>query len=460
MRCNALKLTMLILQRKEFDKMKKISFLLLLLSVGCLFTSCGKKDGIYFLNFKPESADIYEEIADVYEKETGVPVRIVTAASGTYEQTLKSEIVKKDAPVIFQINGPIGYAAWKDYCLDLSGSALYEHLTDKSLAIKDGEGVYGIPYVVEGYGIIYNEAITDKYFALSNRATNYSSMSDIRSFRDLKALVEDMTANKGALGIDGVFAATSLKSGEDWRWQTHLANVPLYYEFLDKNVDLSNPATYSEVAFSYHNNFKDLFDLYINNSTTDPKLLGSVQVADSMAEFALGECAMVQNGNWAYSQIADVSGNTVKAEDVHFLPLYMGISEEESQGLCTGTENYFAINKNASKEQQDAALAFLEWLFTSETGKEYVTKKLDFIAPFDTFTDADKPSDPLSREVSEWLEKEETYNIPWNFTVFPGQNFKSDFGAALLQYAQGNKTWNDVKDTFVRRWKEESKLTG
>lgn len=437
--------------------MKKAFFLALLLALSTLLGSCGRRnEGVYFLNFKPESADAYEEIVKVYEKETGASVRVVTAASGTYEQTLKSEIAKKNAPVIFQINGPVGYAAWKDYCLDLKDSAIYKHLTDKSLAIKEGEGVYGIPYVVEGYGIIYNDEITDKYFALKNRATTYASMDDIRSFRDLKALVEDMTAHKADLGIDGVFAATSLKSGEDWRWQTHLANVPMYYEFLDKNVDLSNPATYKDVEFKYSQEFKNLFDLYIQNSTTDPKLLGSVQVADSMAEFALGKCAMVQNGNWAYSQIKGVDGNVVAADDVHFLPLYVGTSEEESQGLCTGTENYFAINKNAPKEQQDAALAFLEWLFTSESGKKLVNEKLEFIAPFDTFTDADKPSDPLSREISDWLEKEDVYNVPWSFTVFPGQNFKSDFGAALLQYAQGVKSWDEVKRVFVQRWKEES----
>lgn len=435
--------------------MKKILFLVLLCLVGVLLPSCGKRDGVYFFNFKPEIAEKYEEIAKIYEEETGVPIRVVTAASGTYEQTLKSEIAKKDAPAIFQINGPVGYAAWKDYCLDLSQSELYKHLTDKSLAITDGEGVYGIPYVVEGYGIIYNEEITDKYFALANRGTAYKSMDEIRSFSALKAVVEDMTAHKGELGIDGVFASTSLKSGEDWRFHTHLANVPVYYEFLDSGVDLKDPKTYQNISFSYSDGFKNLFDLYINNSVTDRKLLGSKQVSDSMAEFALGRCAMVQNGNWAYSQISSVGGNTVKADKVHFLPLYIGTAEEESQGLCTGTESYFAINKNVSPEIQAKAQDFLTWLFTSETGKGFVTEELDFIAPFDTFDEGDKPKDPLSREVSEWLEKEEVYNVPWAFTVFPGQNFKNDFGAALLQYAQGTVSWDQAKETFVRRWKEE-----
>lgn len=441
--------------------MKKTIFLVLfLLAVGCCFTSCGKDEGVYFFNFKPEIAEEYEEIAKVYEKETGVPIRVVTAASGTYEQTLKSEIVKKDAPVIFQINGPVGYAAWKDYCLDLSGSMLYSHLTDKSLAIRDGEGVYGIPYVVEGYGIIYNEEITDKYFALTDRATTYESMEDVKSFAALKAVVEDMTAKKAALGIDGVFAATSLKSGEDWRWHTHLANVPVYYEFLDGDVDLTDPADYAELSFAYGEQYRNLFDLYLKNSTTDPKLTGSKQVSDSMAEFALGKCAMVQNGNWAYGQIADVAGNTVEADNVKFLPLYMGVSEEESQGICVGTESYFAINKNAPADKQQQALDFLNWLFTSETGKTFVTEKLGFIAPFDSFDEDDRLEDPLANQVSEWLEREDVYNIPWQFTVFPGMDFKNDFGAALLQYAQGNKTWDEVKQVFVNRWKEESAALG
>ena len=441
--------------------MKRTIFLFLfLLGFGLSLCSCGKDDGVYFLNFKPEIAEEYKEIAAVYEKETGIPIRIVTAASGTYEQTLKSEIAKKNAPVIFQINGPVGYAAWKDYCLDLSGSALYSHLTDKSLAIRDGQGVYGIPYVVEGYGIIYNKEITDKYFALTDRATTYNSMEDITSFAALKAVVEDMTAKKSQLGIDGVFASTSLKSGEDWRWQTHLANVPIYYEFLDKEVDLTKPSDYKEVSFAYSEQYRNLLDLYLKNSTTDPKLLGSKQVADSMAEFALGKCAMVQNGNWAYGQIAEVSGNTVKAENVKFLPLYMGVSEEEAQGICVGTENYFAINKNVSADKQQQAMDFLNWLFTSETGKTFVKEKLGFIAPFDSFKEEDRPDDPLARQVGEWLDKQEIYNIPWQFTVFPGSEFKNDFGAALLQYAQGSKSWDEVKQLFVTRWKEESAALG
>ena len=439
--------------------MKKIKIILFVFSILfalCMLSSCASnEEALYYLNFKPEIADVYNKIAVDYEKETGNRLRVVTAASGTYEQTLKSEIEKKDAPTLFQINGPRGYSAWKDYCLDLSNTALYQSLTEESIAVKEGEGVYGIPYVVEGYGIIYNKALTDAYFALSNRQTTVNSMEEINNFSKLKTVVEDMTKHASELGIKGVFASTSLKSGEDWRWQTHLANIPIYYEFLDRDVDLTGSGT-KTVDFRYAENFKQIFDLYINNSCTDKKLLGSKQVSDSMAEFALGQCIMVQNGNWAWSQISEISGNKVRAEDIRMMPIYMGLPGEEMKGLCIGTENYFAVNKNASPEKQKAAFDFMEWLFTSETGKKYVTSELEFIAPFDTFSDEEAPNDPLAREVARSMADTEKTAIPWCFTVFPSQNFKSDFGAALLQYAQGTKSWDDVVRLFVTRWEAES----
>ena len=408
---------------------------------------------IYYLNFKPEIAPVYEQIAAEYLKETGITLKVVTAAAGTYEQTLKSEIAKADAPVLFQINGPVGYAVWKEYCADLKDTELYKHLTDKTIAVTDGTGVYGIPYVVEGYGIIYNNAIMNAYFALPDAKA--TSMAEINNFATLKAVVEDMTAKKDQLGIEGVFSSTSLKPGEDWRWQTHLANVPIFYEWRDNNVSLASDAT-KTITFKYADNFKNIFDLYLNNSVTDPKLLGSKSVDDSMAEFALGHSAMVQNGNWAWGQISGVDGNTVIAEDVKFLPIYTGVAGEEKQSISVGTENFFAINAKASPEKQKLAEDFIYWLFSSDAGKVFVVKDLGFIAPFDTFTESEKPTDPLAKEVMRYMADTTLYNVAWNFVKFPSQTFKDDFGAALLQYAQGNKPWDEVNNLVVTEWATES----
>lgn len=445
--------------------MKKIISILTVAVLLFTVSACGKKDTtdknnakadntVYFLNFKPEVADIYKEIAQKYEAETGVKVKVVTAASNTYETTLKSEIAKSDAPTIFQINGPVGYQSWSKYCKDLSDTKLYDYLSDKELAIKTAEGVFGIPYVVEGYGIIYNNAIMDKYFALKDKAVTISKAEEITNFKLLKEVVEDMTKHKQELGIDGVFASTSMSGGEQWRWTTHLLNMPVYYEMKDKSDDSAITSAYSakNIDFKYSENFKNIFDLYVNNSTTEKGLLSGKSVENSMAEFALGKAAMVQNGNWAWDQISKVSGNTVKADDIKYLPLYIGIDGEEKQGLCIGTENYLAINKNVSEEKQKSSVAFLEWLFSSKTGKDYVVNKLNFISPFNTFDDNEKPDDPLAREVISWMEKDKT-TVEWVFNSFPSLDFKDDVGNALLEYVQGSKSWEDVEKATKDSWK-------
>lgn len=408
-------------------------------------TGTGK---VYYLNFKPEVDEAWQEIAAAYTEATGVEVKVVTAASGTYEEVLRTEIAQEQPVTLFQINGPVGYQNWKDYTADLTDTDLYAALSDKSLAVtgEDG-GVYGVPYTVEGYGIIYNDAIMRAYCETEGAVV--ASADEITNFDTLKAVAEDMQAKKDDLGIDGAFASTSLLPGEDWRWQTHLANIPVYYELQDKGV-----SDITDLELTYADNFKNIFDLYINNSTVAPGLLGSKSVTDSMAEFALGQCAFVQNGNWAWSQVADVEGNVVTEEDIKFLPIYTGVEGEENQGLCIGTENFWCINSQASAEDQQATADFVNWMISSAEGKNYMVNTLGNMAPFSTFADDEKPTDPLAQAVLASMESGKT-SVAWCFTIFPSQTFKDDLGAALLEYCNGNMDWNGVVDTFKTRWAEE-----
>ena len=323
-------------------------------------------------------------------------------------------------------------------------------MLDNEQAIRDGDGVYGIPFAQEGYGIIYNDAIMQKYFALPDKAVDIGSTQEITSFATLKAVVEDMTAKKDVLGIDGVFASTSLKPGEDWRWQTHLANVALTAEYREDNLTAPD-----EIKFTYSENFKQMFDLYLNNSCTEPQMLSSKSVNDSMAEFALGRVAMVQNGNWGWGQIQEVEGNMVSEENIKFLPIYMGLPGEENQGLCIGTENFMCVNAKASEADRQATIDFMEWLFSSDEGKAHVINDLGFITPFKTFTEEERPTDPLAQEVLRYMGNADIQNIPWNFTTMPSQTWKDHFGAALLEYAQGSREWEQVVSDMVADWKTE-----
>lgn len=419
-----------------------------------ILAGCGKQEEkltVRYLNFKPEVAEVWQEIAELYTAETGINVEILTTPSNCNEQTLKAEIAKRDAPTLFQINGPVGYRNWKNYCADLSDSDLYSWVIDKSMCVKGNDGgVYGIPYVVEGYGIIYNDAIMQKYFSLPGKDTSYSSAAEINNFKALSEVVEDMTQHKAELGIDGVFASTSFRTGEEWRWQTHLMNLPVYYEYQSKGVDDLN-----ELDFSYAENFKNIFDLYLNNSTVDSSQIGNKTVNDSMEEFALGKCAMVQNGNWAWTQIASVDGNVVKEENCKYLPIYTGVQGEESQGICIGTECYIAVSSLASEEVQKASIDFIEWIFSSDTGKDYVKNKFQFITVFNTFDGKDVPSNPLAQEVSAYINDTSKSSVSWNFTTFPSQDFKDGLAKQLYLYATGEQEYDLVKQYIVSTWKAE-----
>ena len=158
------------------------------------------KGSVYFLNFKPEAADQWTALAKEYTDETGVQVKVQTAASGTYEQQLKSELAKSEAPTIFQVNGPVGYQNWKGYTADLTDSDIYKEMNDQSLALKGDDGqIVGVPYVIESYGIIYNKDLVKKYTKLDGAVIK--SADEIKDFDTLKKVADDMHKRKKDHGI-------------------------------------------------------------------------------------------------------------------------------------------------------------------------------------------------------------------------------------------------------------------
>lgn len=420
------------------------------MSLGTL-AACGSstsgddaKGKVYYLNFKPEAADQWAALAKEYTKEKGVDVKVQTAASGTYEQTLKSEIAKTEAPTLFQVNGPVGYQNWKKYTADMSNTDVYKELTNQDVALKDGDKVVGVPYVMETYGLVYNKDILNKYFALDGAKA--TSMDEIDNFDTLKAVADDMQARKDELGIKGAFTSAGFDSSSDWRFKTHLANLPLYYEFKDDNVT-EQPAT---IKGTYLPNYKKIFDLYITDSTTDPTQLSAKTGDDANSEFALGEAAFYQNGTWAWT---DLQKAGMKAESVGMMPIYTGVKGEEKQGLATGSENYWCINDKASDADKKATEDFLSWVITSDTGKKAISQDMGFTTPFKTFDDV-KFDNPLTEAAVE-DQKSGTTQVSWNFTMMPSEEWKNKVGQALLEYAQGTGKWDAVKTAFVDGWASE-----
>ena len=415
--------------------MKKFVSLMLALALVLSLASvaCAEETGsIYYLNFKPEVAEAWEALAAAYTAETGVPMTVITAASGTYEDTLKSEIAKTEAPTLFQVNGPVGLSTWKDYCYDLSGSAFYGELTSDAFALKDGDAVLGIAYLTETYGLITNTALLEK--------AGYS-VADITNFETLKAVAEDITARKDELGFSA-FTSAGMDSSSDWRFKTHLANMPIYYEYLADGITATDA-----IKGTYLENYKAIWDLYINNATCEPTVLAAKTGSDAEAEFQLEEAVFFQNGDWEYAAISEY----IPDENLTMIPIYIGVEGEENQGLCTGTENFLCVNSQASEADIQATLDFLYWLVTSETGTTTLADVMGFDIPFK----AAKPSTNYFKQVAAESVAAGKTPVTWNFTTMPSETWKNGVGAALTDYAQGTGDWDAVVTAFVDGWATE-----
>ena len=390
---------------------------------------------VYYLNFKPEADAQWQALAETYTEQTGVPVTVVTAASGNYETMLKSEMAKTDAPTLFQVNGPVGLASWSDYCYDLTGSDFANELTSDDFKLMDGDKLAGVAYVYEGYGIIVNTALLEE--------AGYTT-ADITDFESLKKVAEDITARKDELGFSA-FTSAGMDGSSDWRFKTHLANMPLYYEFEDEGYE----GTPAEIKGAYLDNYRQIWDLYINNATCEPSLLSAKTADDATAEFLTGAAVFYQNGTWEYTNIADLGD-----ENMDILPIYIGVDGEENQGLCIGTENYWCVNAKASEEDIKATLDFMYWCVTSEEGTTAMAQDMGFICPF---KNAKETPNVLNNKMNEAVASGK-YSVAWDFNYIPSEEWKNGVGSALTSYAadQTDANWDAVVTAFVDGWANEA----
>lgn len=400
---------------------------------------------VYYLNFKPEQAAQWELVAQRYQQKTGVPVTILTAASGTYEDTLRSEMEKNDPPTLFQVNGPTGLRTWRDWCLDLRGTALFDHLESEAFALFDGDEVPAVAYAVETYGLIYNRTLLEEYCQMKDAVIQ--TPEDITGFETLKAVAEDIQKRKDELGVMGAFTSAGMDASSDWRFKTHLANLPIYYEYRQDGVNDTQA-----IRGDYLPQFQQIWDLYLNNATCPPGLIGARTGEDAASEFALGEAVFYQNGTWAYN---DCISEGLTDDDLGMLPIYIGAEGEEEQGLCMGSENYWCINRHAAPEDIEATKGFVEWLITSEEGKRALSEEMGFVTPFRTFETDMSGANALQRAAQDSL-MQGKLPVSWAFTTIPSETWKNQLGAAMLEYAQGTGDWNAVRAAFVDGWAAES----
>ena len=204
---------------------------------------------------------------------------------------------------------------------------------------------------------------------------------------------------------------------------------------------------------TYLDNYRDMWDLYINNSTCDPKDLAAKTGDDARNEFLNKKAVFYQNGTWEYTQLID---GGLTDDDMTMLPVYFGVGDEANQGLCTGTENYWCVNKDADEADIQATLDFMDWCVTSDEGTKCMADDMGFNIPFKK---AQESKNLFIKEDKQMTEDGKT-PVAWNFSTMPSEEWKNGVGSALTAYAadQTDANWDAVVSAFVDGWASEYKL--
>ena len=389
---------------------------------------------VYYLNFKPEADEAWQKLAATYTEQTGVPVKVVTAASGTYDTTLAAELDKSSAPTLFQCGNQGAINSYGDYCYPFDGTAIMDQMTTDAFNLKGEDGqTLAIGYCYEAFGIIVNKALLEKAG---------HSIDEITDFASLKAVADDIHARAEELGFDA-FSSAGLEGSSSWRFSGHLANMPLYYEFRDDGVT-AQPAT---ITGAYLDNFKNIWDLYVNDSAADPTTLSTATKDESCAEFTEGKAVFYQNGTWEYSGLIDAG---MTDDQLAMIPIYCGVDGEENAALCSGTENCWAINSKASEEDIQASMDFLVWLVTDPDASAVYVEQLGAVP----FKNCPPSSNKFIVDGNELL-SEGKYAVTWAFNYTPNvDSWRATVVTALAAYSadQSDANWQQVVSAFVDGW--------
>lgn len=415
-------------------KSKRIIALILAVMLILMMAACDigpGKGSVYWLNFKPELHDTLLSLAQKYQEATGVTVKIETPEQGSYRQTLRDTMSSEDPPSLFVINNQDGVVEWKDTALDLNETAIQKELNTSSYNLTTEEGkIVAIPYCLECFGIAVNPDLI--------KQVGYS-VEDIDSFDTLKNLAQVIHQNAYWLGYDA-FCSPDLDAESSWRVTGHLANLEYYYEEKDSGTWQEAPAS---LTGAYMQNFKDLYDLCINNAVTAPEDLAAGG-HNPTEEFTSGKAAFFLTGSWDYATLSAAVPN------VTMIPYYCGVKGEEKAGLNSGSENFWAINTAVSEADQAATMDFMKWLVTDESASATLVDQLGNMP----YKNAAKADNGFLAKQNEYITNG-NYKMDWLMIYQPGADtYRADLVTALTAYNadRSDENWAKVKYAFVDNW--------
>ena len=365
--------------------MKK--FVALVLALAMVLTAASALADLVICQNKVEITAQMEAYAKLYEEKTGVPVKVITGGgSSDYNTVLKSEMASGREPDIWVIEGPSGYELWKDKIADQAGAEWTQYT---AAAYMDGDKVVGFPVAVEGYGLAYNKSILDKAGIDPATLTNYDAYA---------AAFEKLDSMKAELGLDMVVSMVAgTTTGMTWVTGLHNFNVYLTVGNARNDTTYIDQVLEGKVDPERFHQYCQYVALIFKYS--DPDMLLNGTQDSQLAAFANGKAAFYHQGNWMDPSLVALNPDFEIAYAPH------AFLKEDTDGILVNPPSWYVVNENGNK---DEAIAYLNYLATSEDGANYMVNEAKMVPAFTNVTLA--PSTPLSKSVMEWNAAGKTYD--------------------------------------------------
>ncbi|GAB6992082.1 ABC transporter substrate-binding protein [Paenibacillus pini] len=390
----------------------------------------GETKTVHIFQFKVEIAEALNKLKKDYEaSHPGVKLDIQTVGGGSdYGAALKAKFASGEEPDIFNVGGYTDLNTWEPKLEDLSDQKWVSDMVDvsKDQITKDGK-IYGQPMNLEGYGFVYNKDLFKK-----------------AGITEVPTTLTALEAAAKKLQDAGI---TPFVNGyqEGWIIGQHTLNVPFVHQ-KDPGAYIQglNDGTQKFAGNAQMEEFMKLFDLTLKYGNKNPL---TTDYNTEMTMFANGQAAMTQQGNWTQGQIDGITPNM----NIGMLPMPINDDAKENDKLLVGVPNNWVVTKDSKVKAE--AKEFLEWLVTSDQGKQYITKEFKFIPAFKSINATEEDLGALGAEVVKYSKEDKL--LSWQFARFPGGAW-NEFAGSMQAYIAGKsdkeklfadlqKTWDNLK---------------
>ena len=338
----------------------------------------GQSGGVVTMNiFQPygEISMQLQEAADAFVAEhPGTQIRIHSVdGAPQYQPALRAKLLGGEQVDLFHVFGYQDWQELREYALDLSDMGWIADADSILLEpVSDSSGIYGVPYSLEGVGLIANRDIFE--------AANIP-LADIQTFEDLADAFQELRGQIDSGELEERFPELRYVTEFPALDKTFVAKQLVDLFLTDAFATPQQTAQAKLVDFQHSESLESYVKLMARYSSSRADWEGLNAVSQTMqveSGLAGGRVAVIQQNVNIWPRIYRVDPDL--AGRLALLPIPLDEAEESS--IYVGAPSYWAVNAQSSPESAALAKEFLTWLYQSEKGEEILLDNFGILSPY------------------------------------------------------------------------------